>query len=121
MVGRSSLSAFLNNIFPTLPANYYGKIVVSSNTGTASIIGLRFTGSTFTTIPATVMTPTLSAPILTSIAPTSGTAGTTVTATLTGRNFVTGGTTVQVSGSGITIGSPQVTSSTSLTVAFTIS
>ena len=119
---RTSIAAFLSDLLPALPRDYYGQVIVSSTTGTASIIGLRFTGTTFTTIPETAVTPPPSSPpTLTSISPASGTAGMTLTATLTGTNFVNGGTTVQVSGSGITLGSPQVSGSTSLAVAFTIS
>jgi len=53
---RTSVADFVNNFVPTLPANYYGQVIVTSTTtgGTASIIGLRFTGAVFTTIPATI-------------------------------------------------------------------
>jgi hypothetical protein len=37
----------------TVPANYYGKVISSSN-GSASAIGMRFTGNVFTTVPATI-------------------------------------------------------------------
>jgi hypothetical protein len=50
---RSSIAKFVNE-FVTLPANHYGQVIVSSSTGTASVIGLRFTGSVFTTIPETI-------------------------------------------------------------------
>ncbi len=50
---RSSLSKFLTD-FVNLPANYVGQVTVSANTGTVSIIGLRYTGSVFTTIPETI-------------------------------------------------------------------
>jgi hypothetical protein len=47
---RSSVAKFLND-FMALPSNYVGRVTVSSDTGTASIIGLRYTGNVFTTIP----------------------------------------------------------------------
>jgi len=49
---RSSLAAFLDELL-SIPPNTYGPVYVSSNTGMASVIGLRFTGDAFTTIPAT--------------------------------------------------------------------
>jgi hypothetical protein len=49
---RSSIAKFVNE-FVTLPPDYYGQVIVSSSTGTASVIGLRFTGAAFTTIPET--------------------------------------------------------------------
>ncbi len=55
-------------------------------------------------------------PTLASIDPTSITAGTNVTATLRGTNFVTGATNVVVTGNGLTVGTVSLTSATSLTV-----
>jgi hypothetical protein len=47
-------SKFIDELAP-LSASYYGKVIVSSPTGgDASIIGLRFTGNVFTTIPQTI-------------------------------------------------------------------
>ncbi|HEX6164408.1 MAG TPA: glycine-rich protein [Vicinamibacterales bacterium] len=83
-------------------------ITVTTPTGSASHV--------FTLIPP--------APVLASIAPASGAPGTTVNVTLTGSNFVPGGTTVNVSGSGVTtqiVSGPQVTASgRSMVVAFVI-
>ncbi len=60
-------------------------------------------------------------PTLTGIAPTSGAAGTTVTpVTLTGTNFLTGATSVAISGTGVTVGTVTVNSATQLTTSFTI-
>ena len=56
---------------------------------------------------------------LTSIAPSSGTQGAAVAVTLTGTNFVSGST-IAVSGTGITVSSPTVASRTSITATFTI-
>ncbi len=53
LTARTSTADFVDNFVP-LPANYYGQVIVTSTTGTASIIGLRFTGTAFTTIPATI-------------------------------------------------------------------
>jgi hypothetical protein len=50
---RTAIAKFLNQ-FLTVPANYVGPVIVSSSSGTASIIGLRYTGSVFTTIPETI-------------------------------------------------------------------
>jgi hypothetical protein len=50
IAARTSLAAFVNELVP-LPPSHYGPVIVSSTTGKASIIGLRFTGGTFTTIP----------------------------------------------------------------------
>jgi hypothetical protein len=127
IAARGSMAAFLSDLFPAFPVGYYGKVLVTSAGGTASIIGLRFTGSTFTTIPETT-TPALPppvsiptpAPVLTSITPSSGTAGTALIATLAGANFVSGATTVTVSGAGITLGLPQVASTNSLSISLTI-
>jgi IPT/TIG domain-containing protein len=61
-----------------------------------------------------------SCPTLTSVSPTSGVQGTTVAATLAGTNFVTGNTTVAVSGTGVTVKNVNVTSTTSATADFEI-
>ncbi len=54
LAGRSSLAKFIDEL-ATLPVDYYGKVIVSSPSGAvASIIGLRFTGTVFTTIPETI-------------------------------------------------------------------
>jgi hypothetical protein len=51
---RTSIARFIDEL-ASLPADYFGRVVVSSPTGaTVSVIGLRFTGNVFTTIPATV-------------------------------------------------------------------
>jgi hypothetical protein len=50
---RSSVSKFLDEL-AILPANYYGPVIVSSSSGTGSILGIRFTGSIFSIIPETI-------------------------------------------------------------------
>jgi len=62
----------------------------------------------------------ITGPVLTSIAPTSGNPGTTVTITLTGTGL-TGTTAVNVSGGGITVGAITVTGDTTVTTSFIIS
>jgi sugar lactone lactonase YvrE len=64
-------------------------------------------------------------PVLTSITPSSGVQGATVTATLAGSGFATGGclnsgTTVTIGGTGVTVAKVEVTSNTSLTATFVI-
>ena len=67
-------------------------------------------------VPVTVTgTPTLS-----SIAPNDGDQGDSVAVTLTGTNFVPGGTTVDVSGTGVAVSSVSVSGTTSLTATLTI-
>ena len=53
IAARTSIAAFVNELVP-LPPNHYGPVIVSSTTGKASVIGLRFTGTTFTTIPEVI-------------------------------------------------------------------
>ncbi len=59
-------------------------------------------------------------PTLTSVSPSSGARGAAVAVTLTGTGFVSGGTTVAVSGSDVAVSSVNVTSTTSLTATFTV-
>lgn len=59
-------------------------------------------------------------PSLTTVSPNVGLRGTTVGVTLTGTNFVSGATTVAVSGSGVSVNSVTVSSATSLTANFVI-
>ncbi len=54
LAARSSIAKFVNELV-ALPPNYYGQVVISSTTGTVSVIGLRFTGSIFTPIAQTIL------------------------------------------------------------------
>ena len=63
--------------------------------------------------------PTTTAPTLTSVSPSSGTQGQTVNVTLTGTLFAAGST-VAVSGTGVTVSNLTVVSSTSITATFAI-
>ncbi len=49
LAARSNLAVFVDDLI-TLPPNYYGPVLVFG--GSSSVIGLRFSGSLFTTIPA---------------------------------------------------------------------
>jgi hypothetical protein len=59
-------------------------------------------------------------PTLTAVSPRTGMAGTTISETLTGTNFVAGATTVSMSGAGVIVNGVSVTSSTSLTATVAI-
>src|SRR2546427_4302923 len=52
---RTSIAKYLSELV-ALPPNYVGRVTVSSTTttGTSSIIGLRYTGNLFATIPETI-------------------------------------------------------------------
>jgi M6 family metalloprotease-like protein len=45
---------YLNQL-ATIPSDYLGLVDIIATSGTASVIGLRFTGNLFTTVPATMM------------------------------------------------------------------
>jgi hypothetical protein len=64
--------------------------------------------------------PSAPPPTLTTIRPKSGVQGRTTNIRLTGENFVTGSTGVQVTGGGITVGAVNVSSPSQLTTTFTI-
>jgi hypothetical protein len=53
---RTSIADFIDNWVPGIPPDYVGQVIVASTTsgGTGSIIGLRFTGAAFTTIPGII-------------------------------------------------------------------
>ena len=72
---------------------------------------------TFTVSPAA---PELPKPTLTAISPAQGILGTTVAVTLTGTNFIEGGTIVNVSGASVTVTGVTVSSRTSLTASFVL-
>src|SRR5437667_592104 len=56
---RSSTAKFINQFVPGIPANSLGVVQVSSSDPTASVIGLRYTGRVFTTIPESMAGPAL--------------------------------------------------------------
>src|SRR5207253_10993497 len=53
--GAGSSRAFFLDDLAAVPTNNWGVVDIIANSGTANVIGLRFTGDVFTTIPATVM------------------------------------------------------------------
>ena len=57
-VNPGSNRAFFLDQLTTIPSNNWGIVDIIASSGTASVIGLRFTGTLFTTIPATVMSST---------------------------------------------------------------
>jgi hypothetical protein len=53
---RTSVADFVDNFIAGIPPDYFGQVLVTATTpgGTGSIIGLRFTGAAFTTIPGII-------------------------------------------------------------------
>jgi hypothetical protein len=51
IAARANLARYVSDLV-TLPADYFGQVYVTSGGGAASLIGIRFTGVAFTTIPA---------------------------------------------------------------------
>jgi len=84
--------------------------VVGGDTVTVTSSGVTTNGVTFTVTAA---------PTLTSISPASGAQGANVPVTLTGTNFAANST-VNVSGSGVTVSNVQVVSATQITATFGI-
>jgi hypothetical protein len=74
-------------------------------------------GGTSTTKTFTVSNPV---PTLTGISPTSGSRNTTFNVVLTGTNYISGVSSVTISGSNITINSTTINSTTQITVSITI-
>src|SRR4030095_13828535 len=105
VVVGSSTSLTANFVLDPTAATDARTVTVTTAGGTSG-------GQTFTiTLPA----PGAPTPTLTSVAPHLGVRGTTVAVTLTGTNFIVSATTVNVSGSGVTVNTVVVGSSTSLT------
>ncbi len=53
LAAKTNRAAYINDLM-SIPANHYGPVVVTAPNATGSIIGLRFTGNVFTTIPETI-------------------------------------------------------------------
>jgi hypothetical protein len=116
-VSGTGVTAVIQNIQGTaLTANF--TMASNATLGVHNVSVITSVGTT-SSVPFTV-NAAASPPTLTSISPTTGFSGTAITATLTGTNFVVGGTTVNVSGSGVTASNFAVSSSTSMTANFTI-
>lgn len=105
------------NIATSLTADF---VIASSATAGARTVTVTTATGTSASKTFTVLAAGVPAPTLTSISPSSGQLGNGVSVTLTGTNFVNGGTTIAVSGSGVDIVSPTFVSSTQLTAIFGI-
>jgi hypothetical protein len=91
---------------PLPPATYYWRVKAAAG------------GGTVTSATGTFRIPPM--PTLTAVSPRTGMAGTTISETLTGTNFVAGATTVSMSGAGVIVNGVSVTSSTTLTATVVI-
>jgi hypothetical protein len=92
-------------------------LTIASN-ATPGPYGVTVTTPGGTSAPA-IFTVAVAAPAISSLTPNSGAMNSSVTVTIAGANF-TGGATVGITGSGVTPGTPNVTSGNSMTVQFTI-
>ncbi|HEY1977361.1 MAG TPA: hypothetical protein VGG89_12480 [Candidatus Baltobacteraceae bacterium] len=104
-----------------------GKMLSSSDGITLSYTGAALASATIgatssgaTSGNATFTPAAPAAPTLTSVSTAYGQTGTTVSQTLTGTNFTPLGTTINVSGTGITLQSVQVVNATTITASFVI-
>lgn len=125
---QNQIADFVASFFASLATPFKGSLGVEVvGAGTVAVTGLTIKEGLLSAIPAidastsgSVKTPALQFPTITSISPSSAHQGSTFTGTLSGTNFVSGATTVQISGTGISVGSPQVNGAATLTVALTI-
>ncbi len=100
----------------TVTANF----AITATAGlTARTVSVTTPIGTSSTVPYTIVAPPL--PTLGSVTPNAGLRGTAVPVTLTGSNFTTTGTTVAVSGTGVTVGAITVVNSTTITTTLTSS
>jgi hypothetical protein len=91
-------------------------IAPTTTTG-AQTVRINTPNGTSGTVTFTVQVPSI--PTLSTISPNFGSVGSTVSVTLTGTNFTTSGTTVNIAG-GVTVGTVWVDSATQLRTTFTI-
>lgn len=94
-----------------------GNVSVSPTSNTTYTLTANSAGGNAT---ATAVVTVHQIPTLVSISPNAAAQGATTTVTFTGTNFVSGATTVNVSGSGVTVSGVNVTGPTSLTATFTV-
>jgi len=80
-------------------------------------VSVATSGGTSSSVVWTVLPPL---PTLTSISPNACVKGTSCSVTLTGTNFISGGTTVGVSGTGVVVTNVTFVSATSMTALFTV-
>jgi hypothetical protein len=59
VAARSNRATFLNQLIPSLPSDYHGAVFISAGAGSVSAIGLRYTGTVFTTFPETQLAAAL--------------------------------------------------------------
>ncbi len=121
--GTGATGVTVNNLTFVSPTQVTANFVIDPN-ASLDILGLRVLNVSVTTAGGTTgnVLFTLTNPAtatLTSIAPTSGARGSTVTVTLTGTNFTAAGTSINISGTGVT---PTITAATptQLTASFAI-
>jgi len=92
---------------------------IASNAGLGGHnVSVTTPGGTTGNVTFTVSNPP--APTLASISPNTGTRGNSVAVTLTGANFASAGSTINVSGTGVTVSGTTVVSATQITATFTI-
>ncbi|MES2178518.1 MAG: IPT/TIG domain-containing protein [Gemmatimonadota bacterium] len=102
----------------TGPTTLTASFVIAANaTAGAHNVTVTTPGGTSGAQPFVVNPPF---PDLTAIAPNGAVQGTSVGVTLTGSGFVTGGSTVAVDGTGVTVSNVVVNSATSITATFTL-
>jgi hypothetical protein len=109
--GISIPATFVNNseLLAKVSLDAAGTIPVSvTNSG----------GMTSNSVNFVIMSAPL--PMLTTVSPTSGVAGTSFNVTLTGTNFIPGATTILVSGNGVTVTGVNVLTQASLIAAITV-
>jgi hypothetical protein len=116
-VNVSGADVTVNNVVvgssTSLTANFVigAAAATGPRTVTVTTVGGTSGGQTFTVNPP---------PTLVTIVPNQGNQGLTVAVTLTGTNFIVGGTTVNVSGTGVTVNNVVVGNTTSLTASFVV-
>jgi hypothetical protein len=98
---------------------YTAPVVLPAGGGVTVSAASAATPSATGTATVTITAPVPPVPMLSSIAPNSGTQGTSVAVTLTGSNFAAGAT-VAVSGGGVSVSKATVVSASQITATFTI-
>jgi hypothetical protein len=139
-VGAAALTGISATFAPTTPAGVFtsgGTCTTTLAAGASCTITVVFNspapaggtidGSLMLTAsapiggaPVSLAGTSVGTPTLTSIAPIAGVRGSNVAVTLTGTNFSTLGSTVSVSGTGVTVGNVNVVNDTTITATFTI-
>ena len=119
VVAFSGTGITLNGISVSSPTSLSASVTIAANAAVGSqnitiTSGTEVVSSTFSVVPP--------APAITSVSPSTGAQSTSVSMTITGQNtHFSAGSVVTFSGSGITMGALSGITTTSLTVALTIS